>query len=181
VFTEAVIDLRDQGNAEAILIILNEMYIAGLDRERFRDEPIYGLREWPDYGDMSAELNIYAKATQRMNDLRKDNNGGQIVANVAKTNASLPMVVDPCVSMNVGTVVQSTTRDINVTKRIVVAPSMYGHLEKYCREVPVKMSEEKSVLPVRKEKQNAKDDRATQPRAAQKNGSVKKMTTRSRI
>jgi len=184
-FKEAVVDLRAQGNADEILqFILNGMYITSLDQEQFKDKlkPIYGLREWPDYDVLSAELYIYAEATQRMNDLRKDNNGGQIVANVAKANAK-PIYGGRCMGKrecwNCGSI-HHQRHNCDKEESRCTKCGMYGHLEKYCRVEPGKMSEEKSVLPVRKEKQNANDDRATQPRVAKK-GPAKKMTTRSRM
>jgi hypothetical protein len=52
----------------------------------FKDhlKTIFGQRVWPGYDALSAELHTYAEATQRVNELKKDNNDGKISANVAK-------------------------------------------------------------------------------------------------
>ena len=82
-FKEMVVDLRAQGNAEEVLhMVFNALFILGLNQEQFKDKltPIFGERVWPDYQDLSAELNTYAEATERMKELKKNNNDGKIKA-----------------------------------------------------------------------------------------------------
>jgi hypothetical protein len=84
-----VIDLRAQGNANDILgMIFNSLL--GLNQEQFKDKltPIYGERIRPDNQVLAAELNMYTEAAERMKELRKDNDGGKIVANAAKAEQS---------------------------------------------------------------------------------------------
>ena len=76
-FKEMAIDLRAQGNAQQVLdMVFNALFILGLNQDQFKDRltPIYGARDWPNYMNLSAELNTYAEATERMKELKTDNN-----------------------------------------------------------------------------------------------------------
>jgi hypothetical protein len=82
-------DLVAQGNAQDVLSkVFNALFILGLNQEQFKEKlnTIYGSRDWPDIAVLSAELHIYAEATKRMSELRKDNNEGKIAAHATKTN-----------------------------------------------------------------------------------------------
>ena len=73
-FKEMVVDLRAQGNAEEVLnMVFNTLFILGLNQEQLKDKLtlIFGERVWPDYQDLSAELNTYAEATERMKEHKK--------------------------------------------------------------------------------------------------------------
>ena len=63
-------------------MVFNALFILGLNQEQFKDKlaPIFGERVWPDYQDLSVELNTYAEATERMKELKKNNNDGKIKA-----------------------------------------------------------------------------------------------------
>jgi len=68
-FKEMAIDLRAQGNAQQVLdMVFNALFILGLNQDQFKDRltSIYGARDWPNYLNLSAELNTYAEATERM-------------------------------------------------------------------------------------------------------------------
>jgi len=86
-FKDAVVDLKAQGTeAEILSKVFNTLFIMGLNRDQFKDKltAIYGTKEWPEYGALSAELHTYAEATGRMVELQKDNSDGRITANGAE-------------------------------------------------------------------------------------------------
>ena len=73
-FKEMVVDLRAQGNVEEVLnMVFNAFFILELNKEQFEDKltPIFGERIWSDYQDLSAELNTYAEATERMKEPKR--------------------------------------------------------------------------------------------------------------
>jgi hypothetical protein len=86
-FREAINDLIRQGTPEEVLQkLINTIFILGLNQDQFKDKlaVVYGQQDWPAYDEFAAELHIYAEATERMNNLKKDNEDGKIKANKAE-------------------------------------------------------------------------------------------------
>ena len=136
-FKELVVDLRAQGNADQILTcIFNALFIMGLNQEQFKDRltQIYGLRDWPDYVQLSGELHTYAEATDRMQELRKDNNDGKIMANVAKSSeeAIAAAKTNTRVCWNCGSS-SHMGFECKQPRHKCTRCGRRGHLEKFCR------------------------------------------------
>jgi hypothetical protein len=132
-FKTLVADVTNQGTAEQVLEkIYNALFVLGLDQEQFKEKlaTIYGTRVWPGYVDLSAELHVYVESTQRMAELRKDNNEGKIVAHVAKER--VPGRVYPLRCWNCGsTDHRKMTCDKPPTK--CGKCNQLGHLDRFCR------------------------------------------------
>jgi hypothetical protein len=74
-------------------MIFNMIFILGLNQEQFKEKliTIYGQQNWPSYDVLSQELNMCAKATERMKMLTagKSNNDGIIKAHIGSTDSSM--------------------------------------------------------------------------------------------
>jgi len=75
-FKDMSVDLRAQGDPAVLLTkVLNALFILGLNPDQFKEKlaTVYGQREWPEFTQLAAELHTYTEATERMSELRKDN------------------------------------------------------------------------------------------------------------
>ena len=123
-----MLDLSAQGNAaEIVAKIFNTLFIMGLNQEQFKEKlsTIYGANDWPDYQDLSAELHIFAEATERMNELRKDNNEGKISANVVVNDSNSTRACWNC-----GSVEHQRSRCPKPSRKCSKC-GMLGHMEKF--------------------------------------------------
>jgi hypothetical protein len=129
-FKEMAIDLRAQGNAQQVLdMVFNALFILGLNQDQFKDRltPIYGARDWPNYLNLSAELNTYAEATERMKELKKDNNEGKVKAYGTRIENGDTRCCWNCRSK------EHMRYDCKKPAHKCRACGKYGHMEEFCR------------------------------------------------
>ena len=127
-------DLMAQGTAiEVLERIFNALFILGLNQEQFKEKltAIYGTRNWPNIDALSAELHIFAESTQRMMELRKDNNEGKILAHGVTADDTRPR--RQC--WNCGSYEHQKWKCDKPPKTCTRCGGS-GHMEKFCRVSP---------------------------------------------
>lgn len=183
-FKRTVQDLIAQGSPlEVLNKMINALFILGLDQEQFKEKltQIYGNRNWPDLATLSAELHVFAEATQRMSNLKKDNNEGKIAAHAIKTEGGKRGAESgkpPRQCWNCGSF-EHERWGCDKPMRTCGKCGQSGHMEKFCRWQPKKGEEgDKKAA----EAANKKSDNPKKKGFAKGNGSKgNKVKARTRL
>jgi hypothetical protein len=157
-------------------MVLNALYLMGLNQEQFKDKLnlIYGERVWPNFDVLSAELNIYAEATQRMAQLMKDNNDGKIAAHAVKVNGK-PYAKREC--WNCGST-QHQKATCDKPAHHCENCGGYGHLEKHCLKKDTSKERTEEAAPAMKKVTGKPKGTASDPKKGM--GKFTKSSARTR-